>query len=503
MRSQVSRNSSTSIESLIDRWWKLSQRSSYFSNDRIYALASPVGGAICVLRVSGDELIPLLKSLGFSASLETFNPKTLCRLKIISPVTQLPIDDAMFSYFQGPKSYTGEDVIEFFLHGSSAVVSELIEALRYLGCRQALAGEFSFRAVRNGKLTITQAQAVAELISAKNTEAVSVAIEKLEGTQQAFLVEIAEELRNLAAFGELSIDFSDQDVEEVSLPRLQKRLEALLRKLERLQGSFSRGQLIQDGVKLAILGLPNAGKSSFFNYILGEDRSIVSTQAGTTRDVIRETLTLKGSLGKSVTLRIQDTAGVRGATDEVEKIGVARSIKAAIEADLLLIVTDPTDEESRREWPNFIQALSAGINLQGRVAEGRVFLVHTKKDLQLNESESTARNLFIDQTRVSFSKVIEVSSLSGEGVSQVVDSVVLRSLELMGREQGEIILTRLDHLQAVSETISHLSRGLKTRTEDLFAADVRQGLVSLGPVIGDTLPDDILGKIFSEFCIGK
>ena len=474
---------------------------SYFSDDNIFALASPLGGAICILRISGFGLKKILKSLGVTPAIgHGLEVRKMLRVKLVSPVSASPIDDAMITYFENPRSYTGEEVVEFFLHGSVAIAGELMESLRFLGCRQALPGEFSFRAVRNGKLTVTQAQAVAELIAAKNTEAVTIAIEKLEGTQQKFVAEIAEELRNLAVFGELAIDFSDQDVPEVSLPRLKKRLEVLLEKMTRLKSSFARGRFIQDGVRVAILGLPNAGKSSFFNQIIGEDRSIVSVQPGTTRDVIRETLTLKGSEGKSVTLRIEDTAGVRDAIDEVEKIGVERSLKAAKDADIVILLKEShksSGVENASDWKEFKIKLHQAIPLTALNTSGNLLLVSTKMDLYENGG---AENL---QGMEEFNHRFRVSNLTGEGIQSVIHRLVELSLKKMEREIGEVILTRLDHYESVVSTIEHIDRALGAPAEDLFAADIRHALMSLGPVIGDTLPDDILGKIFSEFCIGK
>src|SRR5690606_1562366 len=208
-------------------------------------------------------------------------------------------------------------------------------------------GEFSFRAVRNGKMNLIEAQAVADLIAAKNGGATALALEKMEGSQSRLVTEMAEELRKLSTMGELGIDFADQDVEELSLPVLKKRAEGILEKLRALESSFERGRKIQEGVRAAFVGRPNAGKSSFFNALLGEERSIVSELAGTTRDVVRETLTLRGKRG-SVTLRIEDTAGIRTAPpDRIEREGIDRSVRAALESDFVVSIVDAgaTEEE--------------------------------------------------------------------------------------------------------------------------------------------------------------
>ena len=458
-------------------------------------MATPVGGAISVLRVSGFGLREVLAKLGVKVP---FEPRVMARTPLHLPASGRAIDDALFCYFENPRSYTGEEVVEFYLHGSAAIAGELMDTLREMGLHPALPGEFSFRAVRNGKLTVAQAQAVAELITAKNTEAITIALDKLSGRPQAFVREIAEELRNLAAFGELSIDFSDQDVDEVSLPRLQGRVRELLKRLTRLEASFRRGRGIQEGLRVALLGLPNAGKSSFFNQVLGEDRSIVSEVAGTTRDEVRESLTLRGDEGRSITLRFADTAGVRETADAVERVGVERSLRAARDAELVIVVLDPTDAPDT--WLTFIERLDEEILLRTQVRAGTAIILVTKRDREESAFASAARERLDREFPGAF---FSVSNQTGEGVRDAVDAVVRRGLKLLERDEGETILTRADHAEATGDAIAHLDRALETVTEDLFAADVRQALSSLGPVIGDTLPDDILGKIFSEFCIGK
>ena len=212
--------------------------------------------------------------------------------------------------FVKPDSYTGEDLVEYHIHGSPFIAQQVIERLLELGARQALPGEFSFRSVRNGKMTLFQAQAVSDLIAASNQGAVSLALEKMSGAQNRFLDELASGLRKTAALGEVGIDFADQDIDEVSLPRLRANLTPYVELLEKLQSSFSRGIRLQEGLRVAFIGSPNAGKSSFFNALLGEDRSIVSEMAGTTRDVVSEKLTLRAK-NKTITLRLEDTAGLR------------------------------------------------------------------------------------------------------------------------------------------------------------------------------------------------
>lgn len=470
----------------------------YLSHDTIHALATQVGGALAIVRVSGPKALSALSALTAGAS-EKRKAREVFRHKIarVEGLKREVLDDAVCVFFESPRSHTGEDLVEFFIHGGTAVAERLLEALESLGSRQALPGEFSFRAVRNGKMALSEAEAVADLIAAKNQGAAALALEKMEGLQSSLVRELAEELRKLSTMGELGIDFADQDVEELSLPVLQKRTKAILEKLSHLEGSFDRGQKIQSGVRAAFIGRPNAGKSSFFNALLGEERSIVSETAGTTRDVVRETLTLRrrvGASASSVTLRIEDTAGIRATTtDQIEKIGIERSIRAAREADIVIVIVNAG--ESAVEWAETV-AVWEGVGKP--MTKALAILTHVD-----TVSQSVAAKCMEDIRTLGISSVYAVATPAFLGIREAAAGIVDFCERFVGREPGEVLLTRLDHLRAVRVTITHLERALSTTAEDLFAADLRQALVALGPVIGETLPDDILGRIFSEFCIGK
>lgn len=341
-------------------------------------------------------------------------------------------------------------------------------------------------------MAVSQAQAVADLIGASNDGAVALALEKMSGTQNRLLQEIAVQLRQLAMLGEIGIDFSDQDVDEVSLPNLRKKISGLTDRLQRLRGSYARGSRLQDGVSVAFIGLPNAGKSSFFNALLGEDRSIVSEIAGTTRDVVRERLTLRGREG-SVSLRLEDTAGLRNAEDVIERMGIERSHKAARDADLLLLVVDAGSDEAA------LELLEQQWKQVGR-PDAKSLGILTKCDLH------AAPTIEALQTRLKvFGKIQwhETSAVTGEGISEAADRIIEFCSRWTRRDRGEVLLTHLDQVNAVSEAIDHLERALEAPEIDLFASDVKHALRALGPLIGETLPDDILGQIFSKFCIGK
>jgi tRNA modification GTPase len=468
-------------------------KSGYLSQQTIAALATAVGGAIAVIRISGPRAFEALDRLTGSDTSEKSESRKMTRARLSTPAGEM-LDDSIFACFRNPESFTGEDVVELHIHGGSFTASRILETLSELGVRQALPGEFSFRAVRNGKMSLSQAQAVADLIGASNEGAVTLALEKLSGSQNQLLASIGTNLRKLAVLGEVGIDFADQDVDEVSLPTLKKQLGPMIATLQQLQSSFDRGSKLQEGVGVAFVGLPNAGKSSFFNALLGEDRSIVSDIPGTTRDVIREKITLRGAQG-TVTLRMEDTAGLRTSSDVIEKKGIERSHASAKSADVILFLVDPTEPEAAitAEWRELEK-------LTGRSLSKKALGILTKCDLLskdlLSQRQKELKTLGIETW-------IQTSALTGLGISEAAQTIATHCSSLVGRSQGEVLLTRLDQVTAVTAGIEHLDRAGSAPEIDLFASDVRQALHAMGPLIGETLPDDILGQIFSDFCIGK
>jgi tRNA modification GTPase len=474
-------------------------QSGYLSEQTIAAIASAVGGAIAIIRISGPHAFSALASLAKVSdqpfALEKYEARRFYRV-VLRASSGEPIDDAMFVRFVNPESFTGEDVVELHVHGGNFTASRILEVLAQLNVRQALPGEFSFRAVRNGKMSLNQAQAISDLIGSTNDGAASLALEKLSGTQNRLLEELSENLRKLAVLGEVGIDFSDQDVDEVSLPNLKKRVAPLLQTLHQLKSSFDRGVRLQDGIGVAFVGLPNAGKSSFFNALLGEDRSIVSEIAGTTRDVIRERITLRTKAG-SVTLKLEDTAGLRHAEDLVEKKGIERTQQAACRADLILFVVDSTLELSGKDFDGLNSQWEL---LSGKAVAGKTLGVLTKCDLTSSEKLASLESKL---HATGIQRWLKTSAQTSAGIAESAEEIAAFCERLTHRQKGEVLLTRLDQFEAVSQAVEHLERAQKVPEIDLFASDVRQALHSLGSLIGITLPDDILGQIFSSFCIGK
>ena len=462
----------------------------YLSTRTIVALCSPTGGAISAVRISGEEAHVILETLAGSK----LSPEDERKAKRhwLKDRAGNKIDEVVSVAYFSPKTFTGEPVVEIFIHGSPIIAQKVIDEVVSHGARIALPGEFSFRAVKNGKMQLSQAEAVKELIAAENDFSLELALEKLSGTQHLFIEKIREDLMNLLTLSEAGIDFSDQDLDEVSLPTLKKRAVKVLELLERLGGSFDRGKRFLDGIPVAIFGLPNAGKSSFFNALLGEDRSIVSDLAGTTRDVVREKINLRTMEGSIVTFRIADTAGIRKNADVVEGMGIERSIKSAHEADIVMIVIDG-DAPKLDE----IFATTQQVDLASKAS----LVVVTKSDKM--SPHSLQAILAQAKMRFNSSVVLGVSSVSLEGVHQIAAELAKVGAQLLKRKPGEVVLTQFEQVQAVQRAIKGLNEAGQTRDIVLFATEVRHAMNELGPLLGETIPDDVLSKIFSDFCIGK
>jgi tRNA modification GTPase len=459
--------------------------SGYLAHDTIGAVATALGGPVAIIRISGPRAELALETLS-SRKITEFLPRRLERVLLRDGVGQ-KIDDGLAVIFKAPASFTGEDVVELQVHGGSFVVSKIFEELAVLGVRRALPGEFSFRAVRNGKMCVSEAEGVADLIEASNSEAARLALEKMSGTQGRFLAGLIDALENIAAHGELDLDFSDQEVDEQSLVRLQTDLVSVTNKLEALGETIKRGKLLREGLRVALVGLPNSGKSSLFNALLGEDRALVSEVAGTTRDVVHGQLTLQAKT-TTVTIRLEDTAGLRETQDHVEKMGIDRTARAAVGADLVVLVIDASVPDCFEILQH--ETVKIGFNPE------RALLVFTKTDLC---SESRLGELHKITAHL-------VSSVTGDGVTDLAARIAEFAEKVIKREPNEVILTREEHAMAVAEAVKHLRRAAQTTATELFASDIRQALHALEPLGGTnvlSLGENLLSKIFGRFCIGK
>jgi tRNA modification GTPase len=389
------------------------------------------------------------------------------------------LDEVLVAVFDQKLSFTGEESIEISCHGSPYIQQEILHLLCTLGARMAEPGEFTQRAFLNGKMDLSQAEAVADLIASESKHAHQIALQQLRGHFSNELRTLREELIHFASLIELELDFAEEDVEFADRGQLLALVDKVLKILERLAESFALGNAIKNGVPVALVGAPNTGKSTLLNQLLGEDRAIVSPIAGTTRDVIEETLNIEGIL-----FRLIDTAGIRETTETIEAMGIARSMQKIEQAQIVLCMADAEDTQSLVDTENWIQSLKT------QYPEKHLILLVNKSDL--NPTIQT-RGLL-------------VSAKNGEGISELkahLRHLVLGHFDL----QTDTIVSNARHHEALVKTaniVALAKQGLQAGTSgDFIAMDIRQAMFHLGTITGDISTDDLLANIFSKFCIGK
>ncbi len=458
-----------------------------FRDDTICALATPAGvGAIAVIRVSGSTAIGLIdgvfQSPNKSKKLVDQPGYTAHFGKIMQKTAVL--DEVLVTVFKAPHSFTGEDSVEISCHGSPLIQNKLIQLLIEKGARMADPGEFTMRAFMNGKLDLSQAEAVADLISAENEAAHRVALQQMRGGFSNEIAQLREELINFASLIELELDFAEEDVEFADRSNLTQLLEKISKVLVRLIQSFAVGNVIKNGIPVAIVGAPNAGKSTLLNALLNEERAIVSDIAGTTRDTIEDEIHLGG-----VTFRFIDTAGLRHTTDAVESIGIKRAHEKIAQAQVVIYLYDAANP------PSEMQANLGEIITK---TNGKPLLVVANK---IDQAKTTIELPTGDY------RLLELSAKTGTGIEELQHALI-ETVGIAAISNNEVIVTNSRHyesLQKALEAVDRVQEGINHQVyTDLLAEDVREALKHLGNITGEIEPDrDILGTIFSKFCIGK
>ena len=443
--------------------------------DTICAPATGTGGAISIIRVSGPEALKLADSIvrfrtGAALSSEGYTLK----------FGSIPdVDDVLVSIFRAPHSYTGEDAVEISCHASRIIVEKILQMLVAAGGRMAEPGEFTRRAFVNGKMDLSQAEAVADLIAAGSELSHKVALSQLKGAYSSELKGLREELVQLATLLELELDFSEEELEFADRAHLQALLDKATAHVEKLVESFRTGNAVRNGVPVAIVGPVNAGKSTLLNALLGEDRAIVSDVPGTTRDTVEETLTLGGIL-----FRFIDTAGLRESNDRIEKIGIERSYDSIAKAQTVVAVLDGC-----APLPEMQQSFAA---IAERAAGKNLIVLRNKVDIC-----SGAAPEGLD--------VLDVSARTGEGLDALRDKLV--EVSGLGDWNGSALVTNMRHYEALERALDSLrqvSLGLHRKSPtELLAQDLRDAISELGSIFGEVSTDEILGSVFSKFCIGK
>ena len=453
------------------------------STDPICALATANGmGAIAVIRVSGSGSKALV-SKAFSKDLTPLASHTVHLGWTLSAHGER-LDEVLATLFDHGKSFTGEESVELACHGSPYIQQLLLQRLVEVGCRLAEPGEFTKRAFLNGRLDLSQAEAVADLIAAQSKQAHQVALQQLRGRFSSELQQLREQLINFAALIELELDFAEEDVEFADRSSLKQLVASVLQMVRRLAASFELGNAIKQGVPVAIVGAPNTGKSTLLNQLLGEERAIVSNIAGTTRDVIEEVLNIEG-----IQFRLIDTAGIRQTTETIEALGIERSQQKIEQAKIVLCLADSGDLTNLQETQEWVQSLLA------LHPDKHILLIQNKADL------ANSTNLNPQE------EVLQISALTGNGISDLKEKLVKLVLGDFSI-QDETIVSNARHHAALQLTAAALDRaqaGLDGQTTaDFIAMDIREAMRQLGHITGQIDVDtDILGTIFSKFCIGK
>ena len=443
-------------------------------NETICALATAPGGAIGIIRISGPQALEILSRVfRGKGDAQTFSANTIHYGHIVSG-TEI-IDEVMVSVFKAPRSYTGENSVEISCHGSRYILNKVLALLIENGCRQAGPGEFTQRAFLNGKMDLSQAEAVADLIASTNKATHQMAMSQLRGHFSSQLAQLREQLLKLTSLLELELDFSDhEDLEFADRSELLELTKTIDQHITRLAKSFETGQALKQGIPVAIVGKTNVGKSTLLNRLLKDDRAIVSDVHGTTRDTIEDTIDING-----ITFRFIDTAGIRQTSDKVEQIGISRTYAAIDKARIVLWLIDeaPTKEELQE--------------IQERCEDKSLIIIQNKIDKNPNIPEGT----------------IAISAKFGTNLSEL-ESAIYQAADIPTLRENDVIISNARHYDALTRAHAHLERVLDGMAQnisgDLLAEDLRLTLDTLAEITGGQItPNEVLGNIFKHFCVGK
>ena len=470
-----------------------------FSDTIVAPATIPGTGAISIIRVSGPSAFAAVNAVVKlrSGKISESEGYTIHFGEVYSPAL---LDEVLVSVFRAPHSYTGEDSVEISTHASAYIVSELLRLLIEAGCRMAEPGEFTKRAFLNGKMDLAQAEAVADVISSTTSASHRVAMNQLRGGFSKELEGLRTELLEMASLLELELDFSEEDVEFADREKLIGLVNGTLSHVEKLAASFRQGNMIKNGIPVAIVGAVNAGKSSLLNALLGEDRAIVSSVEGTTRDTIEETLQLDG-----LTFRFIDTAGIRESSDEIEKIGIERTYQKISAAEVVIGVLDASLPAAKFEADLRLLLEKIGDSSKS------VFLVLNKADKlsqnDINNFVTTTNNFVISANDKAVT--LALSAKTGLGLEELKSALSTSQKELLTAESGTLV-TNLRHYEALTASASSLRRtadALRTGIPtDLVAEDLRAAIASVNLILGQDLglsPEQVLHNIFAHHCIGK
>ena len=447
---------------------------------------APGIGGIGIIRVSGDQSFEIIEKI--------FKPKTQQKIEEIKGYTIKygnivesgeVIDEVLVSYFKAPKSYTTENMCEINSHGGNVIVRKILELCLKNGAELAEPGEFTKRAFLNGRIDLTQAESVIDVINAKSDKEAKSGIKQLEGFLSKEIRGIKQEILDVLVNIEVTIDYPEYDTPEVQENEMRTMLESVKNKLERLEKSFDNGKILKEGIKTAIIGKPNAGKSSLLNAILKEERAIVTDIAGTTRDTIEEFVTVNG-----IPLKLVDTAGIRQASDEVEKIGVEKSIKQAEEADLIIAIFDSSKELTEED-----------LEILKLIQKRQSIILLNKSDLNsvIKEQDERLKNVT--------KNILKISALNKTGIEELYEKISeMFNLNEINFDT-EILITNIRHKNIISKALENVKKANEALNInmpiDIITIYIKDVLEDLGEITGEVVTEDVINEIFSKFCLGK
>jgi tRNA modification GTPase len=456
-------------------------------NDTIAAISTPLGeGGIAVIRVSGDEAVPLVERVFRSKTkLSDAETHTVHYGFIIEPASAEKVEEVLVTLMKAPRSFTMEDVVEVSCHGGIVSVKKVLDLLLQQGIRLAEPGEFTKRAFLNGRIDLTQAEAVIDLIRAKSDRAFKVALKQVEGNLSKQIKHLRYVLVELMAHVEVNIDYPEHDVEEMTNAFIKSKCDTVMLEIDRLLVTAEQGKILREGIETAIVGRPNVGKSSLLNELAQENRAIVTDIPGTTRDVIEEFVNVGG-----IPLKLLDTAGIRETTDIVEQIGVERSKTALAEADLILLVLNSNEELQLDE-----------IVLMKQLAEKQTIVILNKIDL--------SRKLDIDQVLSYFpqERIVELSLIENKGIDNLEKAIAAIFFEGKLESSDLTYVSNVRHISLLKQAKRSLHDALEANEQyvpiDMIQIDIRAAWEQLGEIIGDSVGESLIDQIFTQFCLGK
>ena len=458
-------------------------------NGTIVALATPTGrSGIGVIRLSGRDSLTITQKLAADKDI-SFEPRSAHLTQLINPESREPIDEAIVTYFKAPHSFTGEDVVEISCHGSPVVLRQVIDICLNLGAKLAEAGEFSLRALSNGRMDLTEAEAIRDLIDAQTVASARQAVRQLRGEFSRELQPIKDDLLDVIVILESAIEFVEDDLPEVQAKDVYRRLEKIRDRVQKIATTYKAGHLIREGLRVAIVGRPNVGKSSLFNALLGSDRAIVTDIPGTTRDHLHERLAIG-----DIPISLIDTAGLRETKDTVEVIGVERSRRVMADADLVVAMLDASEPLTDED----VRILESVADLNHFVAFNKIDKI-SEDDLRTE----TAKFLSKHPSEVS---AVSISAKTGTGLETLKQSIV-RPFKPEDSTTAGFLVADARHHDLLNRAAAEIEQSLTSlnakASEEITLIGLDNALRYLGQITGETTTEDMLTRIFSTFCIGK